>query len=224
MCSLGRKLHNIELTKSPFFFFPHAKWWTLSHTCGSLIFLLLFSSHFTHKPPFFSVYWSQNRLSWGARGITHDTHSFPACPVVTVVAARTCLFMSFTHWQWAQCANVVRLSRIERVNSAEHLKRFSYDCDLSWLLPLGGGGKTVTQEIVRDGEAGKPERKTAWQGAVFDESLALCLLQAKNTTQPGLQKAWGGGGGGEVGRRGGGGGGAAVYICASVAPNPTAGG
>ena len=52
-----------------------------------------------------------------------------------------------------------------------------------------GGLKTVTQGIVRDGEAGEPERKTARQGAVFDESLALCLLQAKNTTQLGLQQA-----------------------------------
>lgn len=47
------------------------------------------------------------------------------------------------------------------------------------------------------------------QGVLFDEKLALCLLQAKNTTQPGLQQGWKGGG---------------LHMCASVAPNPTAGG
>lgn len=47
----------------------------------------------------------------------------------------------------------------------------------------------MTEEIVRDGDAGKTESKREGQGVVFDESLLLCLLQAKNTTQPGLQQA-----------------------------------
>lgn len=48
-------------------------------------------------------------------------------------------------------------------------------------------------------------------GGLFVKSLAVCLLQAKNTTLPGLQQSleeWGGGG----------------SACVSVAPYPTAGG
>lgn len=46
------------------------------------------------------------------------------------------------------------------------------------------------------------------RGALFDETLALCLLQAKNNTQPSLQA---------------GGGGLHVFLYECVAPNLTAG-
>lgn len=44
---------------------------------------------------------------------------------------------------------------------------------------------------MQDGEAGKTGRKREGQGVESEESLALCLLQAKNNTQPGLQQARG---------------------------------
>lgn len=45
---------------------------------------------------------------------------------------------------------------------------------------------------MQDPEAGKPERRNGQREVVFVEALAFCLLQAKNTIQPGLQQAQGG--------------------------------
>lgn len=89
----------------PLFF--HTKWWLLSHACGNLIFLLLFSSNLPTNPLFFFIYRTQNRLSWGERNLWHVPCIFPACLFPPLVC---------------HCSVVVE----KRDTSAEYLKRFSY--------------------------------------------------------------------------------------------------
>lgn len=74
--------------------------------------------------------------------------------------------------------------------------------------------RPASSQIVQNRKSRQAGEKTSGQrkgvGGLFVKSLAVCLLQAKNTTLPGLQQSleeWGGG-----------------HACVSVAPYPAAGG
>lgn len=192
---------------------------------------------FTHKPIFFCIYWTQNRLSWGGeRYNSWHTLYISSMSCSNRGSSRTCLFMSFTlsDLRWAQCAKVVWLLKIERVSSAEHLKRFSYLQTFpeqghisSPLLDQQSSKWGLWSVLTASFEGGRQWRRRSCeldkQGKhrEREKGRGLCLMKAwlsvyyKLKILPSLvcsRHEEGGGGGG------------AVYICASVAPNPAAGG